>query len=151
MNAPATLYLEDLYPGQQFLSGTHQIDAAEIKAFAAQFDPQPFHLDETAAAVSAFGGLVASGWHTAALTMRLLTLGLRLSGGLIGAGGEIQWPHPTRPGAILQVRSEVLTVRPSRSRPERGVITVRSETRNQYDETLQRMISTMIALRRPQD
>lgn len=149
MDTPATLHLEDLYPGQQFVSGTHQIDAAQIKAFAAQFDPQPFHLDEAAAAASVFGGLVASGWHTAAITMRLLTLGLPLRGGVIGAGGEIQWPNPTRPGAILQVRSEVLTVRASKSRPDRGVISVRSETRNQYDETLQRMHSTMIALRRP--
>src|SRR6185369_17337284 len=98
-------------------------DAEQIKAFARQFDPQPFHLDEAAAKNSIFQGLAASGWHTAALTMRLLVSGgLPLAGGSIGAGGEIAWPRPTRPGDILQVESEVTAVTPSRSRPDRGIV-----------------------------
>ena len=97
------LYLDDLQVGQRFTSKTHRVDEAQIKAFASQFDPQPFHLDENAAKDSLFSGLVASGWHTAAMTMRLLVEGLPLAGGLIGAGGELSWPqadqawrHPAR-------------------------------------------------------
>src|SRR3954469_8099656 len=108
------LYLDDLYPGRRFQSGSHELDEAQIKAFAGQFDPQPFHLDDEAAQGSFFGGLVASGWHTAAITMRLLVDGAApIAGGVIGAGGEIQWPRPTRPGDILRVESEVLEVKPS--------------------------------------
>ena len=102
------LYLEDLHVGQRFTSGTHTIDAAQIKAFAAQFDPQPFHLDDAAAQGTLFGGLAASGWHTAAITMRLLVgTGLPLMGGILGSGGEVTWPKPTRPGDVLRVVSEV--------------------------------------------
>ena len=102
------LCLEDLEVGRRFTSATHAIDEAQIKAFATQFDPQPFHLDDAAAKATLFGGLAASGWHTAAITMRLLVeSGLPLSGGIVGAGGEINWPKPTRPGDILQVVSEV--------------------------------------------
>src|SRR5688572_9242746 len=98
------LYLEDLHEGQRFVSASRTVEAEEIKAFAAEFDPQPFHLDETAAAGSFFGGLAASGWHTAALTMRLLVQGgLPLAGGVIGASGELSWPRPTRPGDMLRV------------------------------------------------
>ena len=111
--------------------------ADQIKAFAARFDPQPFHLDEEAAEGSFFQGLAASGWHTAAITMSLLVKsGMPIAGGLIGAGGEIAWPRPTRPGDVLQVESEVLAVTPSRSRPERGMITVSSETKNQNGEVV---------------
>src|SRR3954468_24126693 len=125
------LYLEDFAVGQRFTSGTRAITADEIKAFAASFDPQPFHSDEAAADKSFFQGLAASGWHTAAITMSLLVKsGMPIAGGLIGAGGEIAWPKPVRPGDVLQVESEILAVTPSRSRPERGMITVRSETRN---------------------
>src|ERR1022692_363691 len=88
------LYLDDLHVGQHFTSASHAIDAAQIKAFARQFDPQPFHLDEEAAKGTMFGGLVASGWHTAAITMRLLVeSGLPIAGGLIGIGGEMSWPR----------------------------------------------------------
>jgi acyl dehydratase len=128
------LYLDDLHVGQRFTSKTHVVDAAQIKAFARQFDPQPFHLDDDAAKDSLFSGLVASGWHTAAITMRLLVeMGLPLAGGVVGAGGELSWPRPTRPGDVLQVESEVLEIIPSRSRPDRGVARIRSLTRNRRD------------------
>jgi len=144
------LYLEDLHPGQRFTSGSHTIDEAQIKAFANQFDPQPFHLDDEAAKGTLFGGLVASGWHTAAITMRLqVESGLPISGGIIGAGGEINWPRPTRPGDILHVESEVLEINPSRSRPDRGMVTVRSETRNQRGEVVQTLTVKLVAPRRP--
>jgi len=144
------LYLEDFTVGQRFISEPHQIDADQIKAFASQFDPQPFHLDEAAAKASFFQGLAASGWHTASITMSLLVKsGMPIAGGLIGAGGELQWPRPTRPGDVLQVESEVLEVKPSRSRPERGMITVKSETRNQNGEVVQILTSRMLVWRRP--
>ena len=155
MAEPATpergerLYLDDLRVGQRFSSGTHLVDAEEIKAFAVQFDPQPFHLDDAAAQGTLFGGLAASGWHTAAITMRLLVeTGLPLQGGIIGAGGEISWPRPTRPGDVLRVVSEIEEVTPSRSRPDRGMVRVRSETRNQRDEVVQVLVSRLVVPRR---
>jgi acyl dehydratase len=145
----ARLYLDDLGVGQRFSSGTHLVDAEEIKAFAAQFDPQPFHLDDAAAQGTLFGGLAASGWHTAAITMRLLVeTGLPLMGGIIGAGGEVSWPRPTRPGDLLRVVSEIEDVTPSRSRPDRGMVRVRSETRNQRDEVVQVLVSKLVVPRR---
>src|SRR3979490_1067191 len=109
------LYLEDFAAGQIFRSASLRVDTAEIKGFATQYDPQPFHLDDAAAKATLFGGLAASGWHTAGITMRLLVeSGLPLMGGIVGAGGEISWPKPTRPGDILQVVSEVEEVVPSR-------------------------------------
>ena len=144
------LYLEDFSVGQRFISETHRIDSNQIKAFARQFDPQPFHLDEAAAQASFFQGLAASGWHTASITMSLLVKsGMPIAGGLIGAGGELQWPRPTRPGDVLQVESEVLEIKPSRSKPERGMITVKSETRNQNGEAVQVMTTKMLVWRRP--
>jgi len=143
-------YLEDLAPGQRFVSGSLAVAEADIKAFARQFDPQPFHLDAAAAAASLFGGLAASGWHTAAITMRLLLDGgAPMAGGVIGAGGEIGWPRPTRPGDVLTVHSEVLEVVPSRSRPDRGMVTVRSETRNQNGEPVQVATMKLVVPRRP--
>jgi acyl dehydratase len=142
-------YLDDLRVGQRFTSGTHALDVTQIKAFAAQFDPQPFHLDDTAARHTLFGGLAGSGWHTAAITMRLLVeSGLPLMGGIIGAGGEISWPKPTRPGDVLRVVSEIEDVTPSRSRPDRGMVRVRSETRNQRDEVVQVLIAKLVVPRR---
>ena len=144
------LYLDDLSVGHRFTSGSHALEAAEIKAFAAQFDPQPFHLDEAAAKASMFLGLAASGWHTAAITMRLLVDGgAPIAGGIIGAGGEIAWPKPTRPGDILRVESEVLEVRPSRSRPDRGTVLLRSETWNQRGEVVQTLTAKLVVPRRP--
>ncbi|MDB5740603.1 MAG: MaoC family dehydratase [Alphaproteobacteria bacterium] len=146
----AELYLEDFAVGQRFISAAHMLDAVQIKAFAAQFDPQPFHLDEAAAENTFFHGLAASGWHTASITMSLLVKsGMPIAGGLIGAGGELTWPRPTRPGDILTVESEILAVTPSRSRPERGMITVRSITRNQKREAVQDMTTKMLVWRKP--
>ncbi|WP_159712815.1 MaoC family dehydratase [Geminicoccus flavidas] len=146
----AEWFLDDLAVGQRFVSGTRRIETQDIKAFAQDFDPQPFHLDEAAAKDSLFGGLAASGWHTAAVTMRLLVEGgAPLAGGLIGAGAEVAWPRPTRPGDLLTVTSEVIEIRPSRSRPDRGMVTLRSETRNQQDEVVQILVAKLVVPRRP--
>ena len=144
------LYLDDIRVGQRFSSASHAMDEAQIKAFAAQFDPQPFHLDEHAARNSLFGGLVASGWHTAAITMRLMVRGgAPIAGGLVGAGAEISWPQPTQPGDILQVESEVVDVRQSRSRPDRGMVSIRSETHNQRGEIVQVLTAKLLVPKRP--
>lgn len=141
--------LDDLHVGQRFTSGTHALDAGQIKAFAAQFDPQPFHLDDEAAKATLFGGLAASGWHTVAITMRLLVeSGLPLAGGIIGSGGTIEWPQPTRPGDVLTVESEVMELKPSRSRADRGTATVRSQTRNQRGEVVQIITMRLVVPRR---
>ena len=144
-----SLFLDDLAVGQRFSSASHTVDEAQIKAFAAQFDPQPFHLDGQAAKMTLFDGLAASGWHTAAITMKLLVeSGLPLRGGIIGSGGEICWPKPTRPGDTLNVSSEIEEVIPSRSRPDRGTIRVRSETRNQHGEVVQVLVAKLVVPRR---
>jgi len=144
------LYLEDLYVGQRFVSASHALDADQIKAFARQFDPQPFHLDEETAKDTFFGGLAASGWHVAAITMKLLTDGgAPIAGGVIGGGAEVAWPVPTRAGDVLQLESEVIEITPSRSRPNRGMIVLRSETRNQRGEIAQITTAKLIVHRRP--
>jgi len=140
-----TLYLDDLHVGQRFTSDTHLIDEEQIKAFAKQFDPQPFHLDAEAAKGTLFGGLVASGWNTAAIGGKRYAHRRRV----IGAGGEISWPKPTRPGAVLRVESEIIELRPSRSRPDRGMATIRSETRNQLGEIVQVLAAKLVVPRRP--
>jgi acyl dehydratase len=143
------LYLEDMHVGLQFTTRGQHISEEQIFAFARQFDPQPFHLDPAAAQRSMFEGLVASGWHTAAVSMGLLVeSGLPVAGGLIGAGGEITWPKPTRPGDTLHVEGEVIEVKPSRSRPDRGVVTLRNETRNQHGEIVQILIAKLVVPRR---
>ena len=134
---PEALYLEDLYVGQRFTSAPHKLDAEQIKRFAAEYDPQPFHLDEEAAKGSIFGGLAASGWHTAAMTMRMLVDSVPLADGLIGAELQLAWPRPTRPGMILQLFAEVVDIRPSRSKPDMAIVTMRNETRDQDGEVLQ--------------
>jgi acyl dehydratase len=131
------LYLEDLHVGQRFASAPHRIDAEQIKRFAAEFDPQHFHLDEEAAKDSLFGGLAASGWHTAALTMRMLVESMPLADGLVGAELQLAWPKPTRPGMTLQVFSEIVEITPSRSKPDMAIVTARNETRDQGGEVLQ--------------
>lgn len=144
------LYLEDLEVGQSFRTAEYPLDEAAIKAFALQFDPQPFHLDNEAAEKSFFGGLAASGWHTAAITMNLMvTSGPPLGWGVPGAGGEITWPRPVRPGDVLHVVSEVVEIRPSRSRPDRGIALIRNETRNQNDEIVQLFTAKVIVPTRP--
>ena len=145
------LYLEDLQVGQRFVSGTHRIDEEQIRAFAEQYDPQPFHLDVEVAKATLFDGLVASGWHTAAVTMLLLVdSGLSIAGGIVGVGAEIAWPRPVRPGAVLRVESEILELRPSRSQPDRGIVTVRSETRDQLGEVVQVLADKLVVPRRMQ-
>jgi len=144
-------YLDDFAVGQTFGSRRLIVDEARIKTFAAEFDPQPFHLDAEAARRSLFGGLAASGWHTAALTMRLLVESdIKPVGGIIGAGfDEFRWPRPVRPGDELRVESEVLDVRPSKSRPEQGMIKVRTTTLNQNGEPVQIFVGNLVVPRRP--
>jgi acyl dehydratase len=142
------LWLEDLVVGQRFVSGEYEMTAPAIKAFAAEFDPQPFHLDEATAAGTFFGGLAASGWHTAAVTMRLLVGCFPIAGGVIGASGELRWPRPTRPGDVLHVVCTIETIRPSRSRPDRGTITTRNETFNQNGEIVQSFVVNVVVPRR---
>ncbi|MGZ5121075.1 MAG: MaoC family dehydratase [Burkholderiales bacterium] len=144
-------YLEDFHVGQIFGSGTLRVDAESIKRFAAEFDPQPFHMDEDKARDSMFRGLAASGWHTAALTMRLLVSSeAKPAGGLIGAGVEaLRWPRPVRPGDVLRVESEVMEVRPSNSRPEQGLIKLQTTTLNQNGEPVQIFVANLLVPRRP--
>ena len=143
------LYLDDLAVGQRFKTGTVVVGVEAIKEFAARFDPQPFHLDEATAKHSVFGELVASGWHTAALVMRLLVEGdMKVAGGLIGLGGEITWPRPTKPGDVLHVESEVLEVKPSRSRPDSGIVKVRNTALNQDGEAVEIFTVNMLVPRK---
>src|ERR1700722_9344773 len=139
-------YLEDFAVGQTYGSGRLQIDEERIKSFASEFDPQRFHLDAAAAQHTIFHGLVASGRHTAAVTMRLLVEGeLKPAGGIVGAGfDELRWPRPVRPGDELNVESEVLEVRPSKSHPERGMIKVRTTTLNQHNEAVQIQVANLV-------
>ena len=144
------LYLEDLRVGQRFTSGNYVMEAARIKEFAAEFDPQPFHLDERAAQASIFKGLAASGWHTAAVAMRLLvTGGLPFANGIIGLGGEIAWPRPTCPGDILHVESEIVEITPSRSKPHQGIVIVRGTMFNQNGEAVYLLTAKLLVTRRP--
>ena len=150
MNHEQRLYLEDLYVGQRFTSGTYRMDEERIKAFAAEFDPQPFHLDEAAAQATVFHGLCASGWHTAAVAMRLMvTGGLPLGNGIIGLGGELAWPKPTRPGDTLRVESEILEILPSRSKPNQAVVRVKSTMLNQDGEPVYMFAAKVLVFKRP--
>lgn len=144
------LHLEDLAIGQRFTSGTYVMEAARIKEFAAEFDPQPFHIDESAAEASVFKGLAASGWHTAAVAMRLLaTGGLPLANGIVGVGGEIAWPRPTRPGDILHLETEIVEITPSRSKPNRGIVTVRATMFNQDGDVVFVLTPKLLVPKRP--
>ncbi len=146
------LYLDDIAPGQRFNGTTRiRIEDDRIRTFAAEFDPQPFHLDEAAAAASIFRGLAASGWHTAAVTMRLLVESeFRPAGGIVGAGfDELRWPRPLRPGDELRVESEVLEVRPSKSRPDQGLVKLRTTTLNQDGEPVQISVGNVLVPCRP--
>ena len=146
-----SLYLEDVVVGSEFVSDEVTISAQEIIAFASQFDPQPFHLDPEAAKSSFFGGLAASGWHTAAITMRLLvTGGPDIAGGTIGAGGELAWPSPTRPGDRLHVKVTVESVTPSKSNPTRGSMILRVETLTSENELRQRFTVRTLLFARPE-
>jgi acyl dehydratase len=143
------LYLEDIHVGRRFVAGPVSVTAAEIKSFAAAFDPQPFHMDEAAAEKTLFHGLAASGWHTAALAMRMLTAGgMPIATGVIGVGGEIEWPRPVRAGDELRVETEVLAIKPSRSKPNQAIVTMRSTTINQNGEPVQILTARLVAFSR---
>jgi acyl dehydratase len=152
VTAPAAagreVYYEDLQVGRRFTSASRPLDADAVKAFARDFDPQPFHTDEETARGTFFDGLAASGWHTAALTMRLLVESVPVAAGLIGAGVELVWPRPARPGDVLTVESEVIERRELKSKPGYGIVRLRSITRNQRGEVLQDMTSSVLAPRR---
>lgn len=144
------LYLGDLALGQSFTSASHTLDSNQIKSFAARFDPQPFHLDEAAAEGTFFRGLAASGWHVAAITMKLLVNGgLPIAGGIIGAGAELAWPQPTRAGDVLRATSVIVDIKPSKSRPGRAIATIKVETRNQHDKALMVMTVKVLTFSRP--
>ena len=142
-------YFEDLAVGQKFASSTLAVEADAITTFAAQFDPQPFHLDDEAARHTIFEGLAASGWHTAALTMRLCVASdFRPAGGILGIGGELNWLKPVRPGDALRVEIEIIETRVSRSRPGQGIVKIRLTTLNQDDEPVQIFTPTLFVDRR---
>ena len=144
------LYFDDFTPGRKFVSGTYEMKLEEILEFASKYDPQPFHMDEDAARKSVFRGLVASGWHTMAVTMRLLVKGgVPVAGGLVGLGAELGWPRPTLPGDVLQVHTEILESNLSKSKPDRGTVTMRSETRNQRGEVVLDFKGRVVVPRRP--
>ena len=143
------LYLDDLVVGQKFKSREYLLDAEQIMAYAREFDPQPFHTDQEQAKNTFFKGLAASGWHTASITMKLVVESLPMSAGVIGAGvEELSWPLPTRPGDRLHLESEVLEIIPSRSRPERAIVRIRCETKNQNGEVVQSFIPKLLAFKR---
>jgi acyl dehydratase len=145
-------FLEDLAPGQVFTSDARaMVDASSIKRFAGEFDPQPFHLDEATARPTFFKKLVASGWHTTAVTMQLLVRTLPLSHGIIGSGvDELRWPRPVKPGDTLRVHCEVIDVTPSKLDPSRGTVRMRMTTLNQHDQPVQTMVANLLAFRRPE-
>lgn len=147
------MYFEDFYPGQIFNSErSYRVTAKEIKSFGENYDPQPFHLDETAGRNSFFSGLCASGWLTAAIVMRLRVESIKVAGGMIGAGvEEMRWTHPVRPNDRLRTKAEILDVRRSASRPELGVVRSRTTVFNQHDEiVMQSIVNWLAPLRHPQ-
>ena len=150
-DTPIKRYLDDLAVGMRFKSSTLTVTAADIIAFGKQFDPQPFHIDVVAAKTSVFGGLAASGWHTAALTMKLFVESeLQFAGGAVGAGIEVlEWPHPVRPGDTLHLDIEVLLVRESKTKPTQGIVMVRTTTLNQHNQVVQILQPKMVARKRP--
>lgn len=142
------LYLDDLAVGDEFRSAEHPIDAAQIIAFASEFDPQPFHTDIEKAEHSFFGGLAASGWHAAALAMKLIVQSLPLADGVIGASVEVKWLSPVRPGETLHVVSVIQEIVPSRSKPNQAILTVQTRMLNQDDLLKQTITSKMLAFKR---
>lgn len=138
---PATWYFEDYLPGRTVDCGSFSLSEAEIIAFAKEYDPQPFHVDPVAAAEGPFGGLIASGWHTTSMMMRLLVERFISPESGLGAAGvdEVRWPRPVRPGDTLQVRATVLEARRSESKPDRGIIRSLAEVHNQHGEPVMRV------------
>lgn len=144
------LYHEDIEVGTTFTTGQYLLTQEEIMGFAARYDPQPFHTDPQAARQTLFGGLAGSGWHTAAITMKLMVeRGLELAGGMIGAGCELSWPVPTRPGDTLHVEGVVIEVAPLVPGRKRGLITIRSKTMNQDGVVVQNLVAKLVVPRRP--
>lgn len=148
MRESGPIWLEDLAVGMEFRSGEHRFEVADIQAFAAKYDPQPFHLDPVAAEQSFFQGLAASGWHTAAESMRLMVESLPVGCGLIGVHCDLGWPRPTRPGDTVRVVSRILEIQPSKSKPDRGIVTVECLTYNQADEICQRLVTKLLVMRK---
>lgn len=150
MSEVTPLFFEDLNVGQVHRTASIEVTADEVRAFAMRYDPQPFHTDPEAARESVFGGLVASGWMTAALTMRLMVTGeFGFGAGAIGLGVEmLQWPRPVRPGDTLTATVEVMAARASESKPAHGVVKLRTTTLNQRGETVQVMVSNVLFPRR---
>lgn len=148
MSTGQQLFVEDLRVGLVYESGTYVVSADEIREFAQRYDPQPFHTDEEVAKATFFEGLAASGWHTAAISMRLLVESVRMGGGIIGAGSEVSWPRPTRPGDTLRVVSTIVEIMPSKTKPNRAIVKVQSDTLNQNQELCQRSVARLIAFRR---
>jgi acyl dehydratase len=141
-------YLEDLFVGQRFASRAYRFDAQAIIDFANQFDPQPFHTDPEAAKETFFQGLAASGWHTAAMSARLVLEALPIAGGMVGGGGSLNWLRPVRPDDEIRVEGSVVEIRPSRSRPDRGIVTINVDTVNQTGEVVQNMQANVFVFRR---
>ena len=142
-------YFEDLKVGDRFRSGTYKVTEEQIVSFAREFDPQPFHLDPAVARQTMFKGLIASGWHTAAITMRLFVQTLNFAEGAIGLGvDELRWPNAVRPGDVLQVETEIVDLRESRSKPSHGIVRIRNVTTNQRGEVVQTMFASALVLRR---
>ncbi|MGO1808780.1 MAG: MaoC family dehydratase, partial [Micrococcaceae bacterium] len=150
MTTTTLLYLDDLSVGDCFESGTYALDADQIIDFAGDFDPQPFHLDPVAAKDTFFGGLAASGWHTAALTMKLWVQAVPIAGGIIGAGGELTWPRATRPDDVLRLVATVQEIIQSKSKPDRGIVLMECLTLNQHDEVCQNLAAKIVVFRRPE-
>ena len=144
-------YLDDLVVGARYEAGPVAVDADELVAFARRYDPQPFHTDAEAAKHSLFGGLAASGWMTASLTMRMLVeSGHSPAGGFIARQIEkMEWPLPVRPGDMLSATSEVVEILPSKTKPDRGMVRMRTETRNQKGEVVQVLTALLVAHRKP--
>lgn len=143
-------YLEDLKIGDTWTSREVVMDIDGIKEFAQTYDPQPFHLDELKAQQTFFDGLAASGWQTACTTMRLMVETIPIAGGLIGAGGEISWNVPTRPNDTLHIVATVIAIKPSKSKPDRGIVTVQINTINQNNEYAQQFTCKMLVFRQSQ-
>src|SRR5438067_9899142 len=142
-------YLDDLKVGERFQSGQYIVTEEEIINFAREFDPQPFHLDAAVARQTMFEGLIASGWHTAAITMRLFVQTLNFAEGAIGLGvDELRWLNPVKPGDVLQVETEIADLRLSRSKPAHGIVRFRKVTTNQRGEIVQTMTASALVLRR---
>jgi acyl dehydratase len=142
-------YFEDLKVGDRFKSQAYKVSEEQIVSFAREFDPQPFHLDRAVGARTMFGGLIASGWHTAAITMRLFVQTLSFAEGAIGLGvDELRWPNAVKPGDELQVEVEIVDLRQSRSKPTHGVVRLRYVTTNQRGEIVQTMFASALVPRR---